>query len=196
MGRGGTDRTRPAARDSTDYGDSTVVRPVVSPSIRASADPTPVAGPTENADHMVTFAGANRMTGPASAPPSAPGPTDVLGGVPATPEPLDEPDRGEDTAGGSDSLTPDVSPSALPAIVTSAGTVLGYRYRMEELLAESPRSVTWRAFDLVLSRLGGGAPARPAGSRGTRHPGDRPARRAGGRLPLPAGARRRAQRGP
>jgi putative peptidoglycan lipid II flippase len=151
-GAGGTDRTRPAARDSTDYGDSTVVRPVVSPSIRASADPTPVAGPTENADHMVTFAGANRMTGPASAPPSAPGPTDVLGGVPATPEPLDEPDRGEDTAGGSDSLTPDASPSALPAIVTSAGTVLGYRYRMEELLAESPRSVTWRAFDLVLSR--------------------------------------------
>lgn len=30
--------------------------------------------------------------------------------------------------------------------------MLGYRYRMEELLTESPRTATWRAFDLVLSR--------------------------------------------
>ncbi len=103
---------------------------------------------------MVTFAGASRMSGPASAPPSAPGPTDVLGGVPATPHPSSEPS--DDESGvpgeGADSLTPDSSPSTLPRITTSAGTVLGYRYRMEELLAESSRSVTWRAFDLVLSR--------------------------------------------
>ena len=103
---------------------------------------------------MVTFAGASRMSGPASAPPSAPGPTDVLGGVPATPHPSSEPS--DDGSGvpteGADSLTPDSSPSTLPRIMTSAGTVLGYRYRMEELLAESSRSVTWRAFDLVLSR--------------------------------------------
>ena len=53
---------------------------------------------------------------------------------------------------GADSLTPDSSPSTLPRIMTSAGTVLGSRYRLEELLAESPPTVTWRAFDLVLSR--------------------------------------------
>ena len=145
-------RTTAADRDA--YGDSTVVRPGSSPTIGASADPTPVAGPTENADPMVTFAGASRMSGPASAPPSAPGPTDVLGGIPATPHPSSEP--GDDGSGapaeGTDSLTPDSSPSTLPRIMTSAGTVLGYRYRLEELLAESSRSVTWRAFDLVLSR--------------------------------------------
>jgi putative peptidoglycan lipid II flippase len=37
--------------------------------------------------------------------------------------------------------------SALPA-----GTVLASRYRLEELIAESEPSVTWRAFDQVLSR--------------------------------------------
>ena len=149
-----TTSMRTTAADRGAYGDSTVVRPGSSPSIGASADPTPVAGPTENADPMVTFAGASRMSGPASAPPSAPGPTDVLGGIPATPHPSSEPS--DDGSGvpteGADSLTPDSSPSTLPRIMTSAGTVLGYRYRMEELLAESSRSVTWRAFDLVLSR--------------------------------------------
>ena len=34
----------------------------------------------------------------------------------------------------------------------NAGTVLADRYRLEELLAEAPPTVTWRAFDLVLSR--------------------------------------------
>jgi putative peptidoglycan lipid II flippase len=33
-----------------------------------------------------------------------------------------------------------------------AGTVLAGRYRLEEHLAEAPRTVTWRAFDQVLSR--------------------------------------------
>ena len=145
--------TNPDDRD--DFGDSTVVRPITSPSIRASADRTATVGPTENADPMVTFAGANRTAGPASAPPSAPGPTDVLGGIPATPTP--DPEQQSDTAGstgkaGTDGLTPESSPSTLPRFSTTAGTVLGYRYRMEELLAESARSATWRAFDLVLSR--------------------------------------------
>ncbi|HEU5484994.1 MAG TPA: murein biosynthesis integral membrane protein MurJ, partial [Microlunatus sp.] len=140
--------------DRGDYGDSTVIRPISSPSIGASADPRPTAGPTENADPMVTYAGANRTAGPASAPPSAPGPTDVLGGIPATPTPdPDQPDpsppSGEHAADG---LTPEASPSTLPRPSSTAGTVLGYRYRMEELLAESSRTATWRAFDLVLSR--------------------------------------------
>lgn len=145
-------RTIPA--DPGGSGDSTVVRPASSPSIGASADPRPTAGPTENADLMVTYAGANRAAGPASAPPSAPGPTDVLGGIPATtpsPEPAAD-DTGTVTESSADGLTPESSPSTLPRPSTSAGAVLGYRYRMEELLAESSRTATWRAFDLVLSR--------------------------------------------
>ncbi len=34
----------------------------------------------------------------------------------------------------------------------SGGTILGGRYRMEEVLAETSRTITWRAFDQVLSR--------------------------------------------
>ncbi|MFT4165506.1 MAG: murein biosynthesis integral membrane protein MurJ [Microlunatus sp.] len=142
--------------DQDDFGDSTLIRSATSPSIKESADPTPMAGPIENADPMVTFAGASTMTGPASAPPSAPGPTDVLGGIPTSGShhhdeaDTDAPGPGQGNA--ANSMTPDPSPSTLPRITTSAGTVLGYRYRMEELLAESSRTATWRAFDLVLSR--------------------------------------------
>ena len=38
------------------------------------------------------------------------------------------------------------------AATLPAGTVLASRYRLEELLAESQPTVTWRAFDQVLSR--------------------------------------------
>ncbi len=38
------------------------------------------------------------------------------------------------------------------AATLPAGTVLGSRYRLEELIAESRPTVTWRAFDQVLSR--------------------------------------------
>ena len=41
---------------------------------------------------------------------------------------------------------------ALKAATLPAGTVLAARYRLEELLAESRPTVTWRAFDEVLSR--------------------------------------------
>ncbi|MCW2812082.1 MAG: hypothetical protein JWP61_2540 [Friedmanniella sp.] len=44
------------------------------------------------------------------------------------------------------------SPEPPRAAALPAGTVLGSRYRIEELLAQSQPSVTWRAFDLVLSR--------------------------------------------
>jgi putative peptidoglycan lipid II flippase len=40
----------------------------------------------------------------------------------------------------------------LKAATLPAGTVLASRYRLEELLAESGPTVTWRAFDQVLSR--------------------------------------------
>ncbi|MDN5771742.1 MAG: murein biosynthesis integral membrane protein MurJ, partial [Microlunatus sp.] len=146
-----TEQTKPADPDGC--GDSTVVRPVSSPSIGATADLTLTAGTTENADSMATFAGTSRTSGPAVAPPAAPGPTDVIGGVAATPSPSSLA-PGDDAEGspGDHSLTPDLSPSTQPRITTPAGTVLGYRYRLEELLAESSRTATWRAFDLVLSR--------------------------------------------
>ena len=41
---------------------------------------------------------------------------------------------------------------ALKAATLPAGTVLAARYRLEELIAESRPTVTWRAFDQVLSR--------------------------------------------
>jgi len=44
------------------------------------------------------------------------------------------------------------SRDGLPAATLPAGTVLASRYRLEELIAESEPSVTWRAFDQVLSR--------------------------------------------
>lgn len=154
-----TTAVRSNSPDQGDVGDSTLIRPGTSPSIKESADPTPMAGPIENVDPMVTFAGASTMSGPASAPPSAPGPTDVLGGISTAGSPHRDEDSqsphsppGADQGAGGNSMTPDPSPSTLPRITTSAGTVLGYRYRMEELLAESSRTATWRAFDLVLSR--------------------------------------------
>ena len=89
-------------------------------------------------------------------PPRRPHPVRPMCSAASRRHPIPPPSPSDDEAGdrveGADSLTPDSSPSTLPRIMTSAGTVLGYRYRMEELLAESSRSVTWRAFDLVLSR--------------------------------------------
>ena len=48
----------------------------------------------------------------------------------------------------------DIEDSDIAREVTAlpAGTVLASRYRLEELIAESEPSVTWRAFDQVLSR--------------------------------------------
>jgi putative peptidoglycan lipid II flippase len=63
----------------------------------------------------------------------------VSGWVAETATPTDSP-TGTDEPDGSDS-------DYLPA-----GTVLGGRYRLEELLATATASVAWRAFDQVLSR--------------------------------------------
>ena len=40
----------------------------------------------------------------------------------------------------------------MPAATLPAGTILASRYRLEELIGESQPTVTWRAFDQVLSR--------------------------------------------
>jgi putative peptidoglycan lipid II flippase len=51
-------------------------------------------------------------------------------------------------------VDPNVGDSAEGSLAATlpAGTVLASRYRLEELIAESEPSVTWRAFDQVLSR--------------------------------------------
>ena len=73
----------------------------------------------------------------------------------------------------------------------ASGTVLAQRYRLEELIRESPPTVTWRAFDQVLSRsvLVHLLPRRPERPRTA---GRRPQGLGGHRLALPAGARCRA----
>ena len=97
-----------------------------------------------------------------------------IGGPPAS---AAGPDRGDETAApryeddrmtqtaiapgrNPSSETPDASPSGTgdeflhvpTAAALPTGTVLAARYRLEELIAASRPSVTWRAFDEVLSR--------------------------------------------
>ena len=109
-------------------GDSTAIRTPTSPSI----DNAPSEQIDENADQMTNVLGeldTSAALVPGSDPASNPArPRDAL-----TPEP------------------PDGRPSG-PTMSVNAGTVLADRYRLEELLAEAPPTVTWRAFDLVLSR--------------------------------------------
>jgi putative peptidoglycan lipid II flippase len=69
------------------------------------------------------------------------------------------PADGEDAASESvavSALSSSTTASATTALPTApsltAGTVLASRYRLEERMRESPPTVTWRAFDQVLSR--------------------------------------------
>jgi putative peptidoglycan lipid II flippase len=126
-------------------GDSSPTDGAASPTIRTgtAAAPHPAAGSIENADTMVTFAGASRMTGTtAAAVPPDPASSSPAEPVPGTPTPEIH------------ALTPQVEGGAPPVRRSNAatGTVLGGRYRLEELLAETSPTVSWRAFDLVLSR--------------------------------------------
>ena len=128
-----------AAHDLTTTGDSETVIRTVSPTI----EPPPTAGPAsqlptgshENADSMAqaaivrTHPGGEAELGDASLPSS----THVR---------HDQQDRSDDTVAG----------STTKAATLPAGTVLGTRYRLEELLAVSGPAITWRAFDQVLSR--------------------------------------------
>ncbi len=55
--------------------------------------------------------------------------------------------------GGTEPASPKTDAEDHPgAPQVSGGTILGGRYRMEEVLAETASTVTWRAFDQVLSR--------------------------------------------
>ena len=83
---------------------------------------------------------------------------------------------------------------ALKAATLPAGTVLAARYRLEELIAESRPTVTWRAFDQVLSRSVLVHLLSPGRRRGRGRPAGRgPAGLGGHRLALPPGAGRGAQ---
>ncbi|GAA1828632.1 murein biosynthesis integral membrane protein MurJ [Microlunatus capsulatus] len=121
-----------AAHDLATSGDSdTLLRPA-SPTI----EPPPTAGPasqprpgtSENADSMAQAAVVRRH----------PGDEADLGDASALPHPTDPHDGAH---------RPGTKAATLPA-----GTVLGTRYRLEELLAGSGPAITWRAFDQVLSR--------------------------------------------
>ncbi len=93
------------------------------------SQPTDAEAPNETAETIVTKAGA------LSAPEQGRTSRDVTAPAVET----------ADGAAGIDG--PAARAAGLPA-----GTVLGTRYRLEELLAEAQPTVTWRAFDQVLSR--------------------------------------------
>ena len=92
--------------------------------------------------------------------------------IDVSPNPAATPDRGDESAatgrseddrmtqttlaparpGASPDDTPDEFLHVPTAAALPAGTMLASRYRLEELIADSRPSVTWRAFDEVLSR--------------------------------------------
>ena len=125
-----------AAHDLATSGDSDTLRRPASPTI----EPPPTAGPasqprpgtSENADSMAQAAVVRRN----------PGDEADLGDASTLPHPTDEHDDVQRPA-----TTTTTKAATLPA-----GTVLGARYRLEELLAGSGPAITWRAFDQVLSR--------------------------------------------
>jgi putative peptidoglycan lipid II flippase len=112
-----------ARTDDGDSGDSTGGDGLPGSTI----EPQDSTTPTETAETMVTQAGAFGATDQEHADPTR-----------------------TSTAVGAG--TGERSTAAAKAAGLPAGTVLGGRYRLEELLAEAPKTVTWRAFDQVLSR--------------------------------------------
>ena len=135
------------------------------------ADATAVRGAVTNladagvpvTDSSVTVGGSETLIRPAALT------------IDVSPNPAATPDRGDESAAAGrpedDRMTqtalapaldpgadgpPDLGPDAFLPVPTAAalpaGTMLASRYRLEELIADSRPSVTWRAFDEVLSR--------------------------------------------
>ncbi len=128
-----------AANDPGSLGDSTSVRPGASLTIgEAATAPDVTAGAAgkidENADQMTNALSSDLDA--STAPDTALNPDLHRERTPdaLTPE------------------TPETFGSQGSHSRLNAGTVLADRYRLEELLAEAPPTVTWRAFDLMLSR--------------------------------------------
>ena len=120
-----------AADDLGLTGDSeTVIRPVsptIEPPPTAGLATPPPTGTNENADSMAQAAIVR----------THPGGEAALGEASSRPDPTDGAPVADATA---------------RAATLPAGTVLGSRYRLEELLAVSGPAITWRALDQVLSR--------------------------------------------
>ena len=137
------------------------------------ADDTAVRGEVTGLAGAAVASTESSVTPGGSAPPSRPSPLTI--GV--SPNPAATPDRGDESAATGrsedDGMTqtaiapahPDDDPTDprsaraggefLPVPTAAAlptGTMLADRYRLEELIADSRPSVTWRAFDEVLSR--------------------------------------------
>ncbi len=120
----------PNSDDRNDSGDSTTVIEPVDSTIETAA---------------IAAAGAQLSGGPTEMTVSMSEAATLL------PQPVDDDTSTElaPSAAPRRAATPDAQ---LPAAALPAGTVLAQRYRLEELIRESPPTVTWRAFDLVLSR--------------------------------------------
>jgi putative peptidoglycan lipid II flippase len=130
--RSGQDTAETSPGDADDPGSpggSTLLMEAESPTIESAENAAPSSpdpgDPTEISHTMVSRPGATERPEAAGAPAAG------------------QPD--------SEAATPS-RPSAPVAASMPAGTVLAKRYRLEELLGESQPTVTWRAFDLVLSR--------------------------------------------
>ena len=120
----------PNSEDRNDSGDSTTVIEPVDPTIESAA---------------TAVSGAQRSSGPTEMT------TSMSEAATLLPQPVDDE--------ASTELGPEAAPRRaagfdppLPAAALPSGTVLAQRYRLEELIRESPPTVTWRAFDQVLSR--------------------------------------------
>lgn len=137
----------PGPGESGPSGDSAPGNPAGMPTIEPVHDPATRSAellhaeggsPNENAETMATSAAPQ-----ATSAGRDPGDSRTFPG-PANPHPPSDP-----AADATQRTGP--SPTAVAAGLP-AGTVLGGRYRLEELLAEDRRTVSWRAFDQVLSR--------------------------------------------
>ncbi|MFP5281989.1 MAG: murein biosynthesis integral membrane protein MurJ, partial [Actinomycetes bacterium] len=134
----------------------------IGPASTAVSDPDGTADPDRNAEPMLTQAGPSSAGVPTRDAPTPPPASALPADAPEQPTPYVEPEEDREPVTLDDQEVPP------PGSTLPAGTVLGSRYRMEELLAESRPAVTWRAFDLVLSRsvlvhlLAPGDPAAPA----------------------------------
>ena len=145
------DDTLNDGHDPASPGDTTVQMAAISPTIKAASTAVPATpartvsvsspvGPIRNVESMVSHAGAMRPNEPRAGDPDQDA---------SNPHPGDEAllDEQRDDERSVDPAVPIGKNASLPA-----GTLLANRYRLEELLAEAAPTVTWRAFDQVLSR--------------------------------------------
>nr|WP_275588448.1 murein biosynthesis integral membrane protein MurJ [Microlunatus panaciterrae] len=124
-------RRGPTTDNAVDGGGSEGAELTSSHTIKAGISPDDVSS-SAGARSTTTDAGPGMSDGPQDAPAST-------------------------SEAGTDNTGSATSPTELPTPAMGhhpipAGTVLGERYRLEELLADTGQTATWRAFDQVLSR--------------------------------------------